>query len=205
MLTVTGNNPQTENNQRWPQLASARGWGQRHGSLKPARGDGPPSTQRQRTLPGPSGKPKVTRTPSKDIRVTGRENVGGACALPLAHVQTGDAGAFLSPGAGRRGQRQALGLLQRAVLAGFCGKGHTEPADPLYPPRGSTTQTSECGGCFGRSQKCAYSQSQEQLVAAAAPTSAGLQLAGQHFADLIHPRGFNFRGWCLRPGRNARR
>lgn len=32
-------------------------------------------------------------------------------------------------------------------------------------------------------------------------TSAGLQLAGQHLANLTHPGRFNFRGWCLRARR----
>ena len=33
-----------------------------------------------------------------------------------------------SPGAGWRGQRQALGLLQCAVLAGFCGREYADPS-----------------------------------------------------------------------------
>lgn len=36
-------------------------------------------------------------------------------------------------------------------------------------------------------------------------TSTSLQLAGQHFPNLIHPRCFNLRSRRLYPKRNARR
>lgn len=99
-----------------------------------------------------------------------------------------------SPGAGRRGQGQALGLLEGAVLAGLCrdrGPARSGPAavrPPLQEPGGPRVGAAPRDQTRPRGQPGGW-----------ALTSARLQLAGQHLPDLTHPGRLDFRSGCLRP------
>lgn len=99
-----------------------------------------------------------------------------------------------SPGAGWRGQGQALGLLEGAVLAGLCrdrGPARSGPVavrPPLQEPGGPR------GGAAPRDQTRPRGQPRGWAL-----TSACLQLAGQHLPDLAHPGCLDFRSGCLCP------
>lgn len=104
-------------------------------SPKLARGDRPPARNargRSRALPAHP----VTQTPVRR---------GGSPAAWTADPRLSPAGG--SPGAGRRGQRQALGLLERSVLAGFCREG-TAPLTDFTPHPAAPPRAQDLGGAL---------------------------------------------------------
>lgn len=176
--------------------SSTQGWGRRHRPQSwPAGMDPRACNARGQAVPG-----GLEQIPSEEVQGRGRVH-------PVAHAEAGS-------GTGSHGPERRW--LPHLVLGGV-GRGRLwdcSSARCWLASAGRDTQTLRCTTAPPTTANnlgvaldmCGNAPGAERSCWRPRPlTSASLQLAGQHLADLTHPGCFNLHRRCLCPRGKARR